>query len=414
MFLQVTEVNNDALELRCLETNLTIAKKWARNAINHIARVLNPVQFTSAFTDGTDALLHHTGIEEWDPPPPPTIQFMPDPKDVWKKDIPSTITKQDNKKQSPKQHSKRRYNNQSQDLDMDNNTTTTANTQSSYTQDTISELQNNSYQHQQTLENHIRRIDALDKQVESAKNYHQKVEDHNTRITEQETSTENISQRLQTLDDKVLEKFSAFSRNLATLEEEQQIQQRHSEQMTQDIARCSTQLPTITETMEEQQQQLIKYFRRQNKINAQHDKEIKKLRATQDTHQTMISTLQAIVLQLQNSSPSTPLSQQRVRKRLKPRIPAETSILEDSDMESDDKSELHQMHAIATLQNHSIEQLSFIAHQTMDESDIDDLPPWDDDSTENEESVVSTRDISTQEKEDIQDDPEHPHPGNDT
>jgi hypothetical protein len=184
--------------------------------------------------------------------------------------------------------------------------------------------------------------------------------------------------------------------------------------MARDIANCSTQLPTITETMEEQQKQLIKYFRKQNKINAQHDKEIKKLRETQETHQTMISTLQAIVLQLQNSSPSTPLSQQRIQKRLKPRVPAETSILEDSDMDSDNKSKLHQMHAIAALQNHSIDQLSFIAHQTMDESDIDDLPPWDDDSTENEESVTTTRDTSTREQEEIHDAPEHPNPGNNT
>jgi hypothetical protein len=50
----------------------------------------------------------------------------------------------------------------------------------------------------------------------------------------------------------------------------------------------------------------------------------------------------------------------------------------------------------------------------MDESDIDDLPPWDDDSTDEEKSVVDTRDISTQKKNDTQDDPEHPLPGNDT
>jgi hypothetical protein len=413
MFLQITEVNNDNLELRCLETNLTIAKKWARNSTTHIARVLNHIQYESAFTDGNDSRILFQDIEEWNPPPPPTIQFMPDPKDVWKKDIPKTITKQDTKKQN---NTKRRHQNQSQDQEYDNNTTTTVNTQSSYTQETISELQNNSYQHQQLLDTHIRKIEAIDKQLESSKRHQQTVEDHTKQIASQEATSASHTQKLLSLDRNLQEKFSSFSSNLATLEEEQQVQQRHQEQMIQDITQCAAKLPPIAETMEKQQKQLIKYFRRQNKINDQNDKELKKLRETQATHQTMITTLQAIVLQLQNSGPSTPLSQQRIRKRLKPRQPTETSIREDSDMESDDsKSDLHQMHAIAALQNHSIDQLSFIAHQTMGESDIEEeLLTWDDDTTDDEESVSTSRYQSTQEQENTQDAPEHPNPGEGT
>jgi hypothetical protein len=222
MFLQVTEVNNDDLELQCLETNLTIAKKWARNAITHIARVLTPIQYMSAFTDGNDQIKCQD-IEEWNPPPPPTIQFLPDPNDVWKKDIPKTITKHDSKKQN----NKRRQQNQSHDQEYDNNTTTTVNTQASYTQDTISELQNNSYQHQQTLDTHIRRLEAIDKELESTKKHQQTVEEHTQRITSQEAETAKQAQQLLSLDNKLQEKFSSFSSNLATLEEEQQIQQRH-------------------------------------------------------------------------------------------------------------------------------------------------------------------------------------------
>jgi hypothetical protein len=186
--------------------------------------------------------------------------------------------------------------------------------------------------------------------------------------------------------------------------------------MTQDISNCAVQLPTITETMEKQQQQLIKYFRKQNKINDQNNKELQKLRETQAKHQTMIATLQAIVLKIQSSGPSTPLSQQRIRKRLKSRNPTETSIREDSDMESDESnSNLHQMHAIAALQNHSLDQLSFIAHQTMDASDIEEeLLTWDSDSTDNDESASTLKDQSILLQENEHDAPDHPNPGEDT
>jgi DNA repair exonuclease SbcCD ATPase subunit len=411
MFLQITEVHNDVLELQCLEPNLHIAKKWARNALNHIARVLNPVQYVSAFTDSENTLIHSTTIDEWKPPPPPTIQSMPD---VWKKDIPRTISKQDGKKQP----SKRKTYTQAQDFDNDNNTTTTVNTQGSYTQDTISELQSNSYQHQQLIDAHNKKFEALEQKILHTDHYQQLVDSHTERLEEHESEMTAHTQRLNTLDSQTQEKFSSFTSNLATLEEEQQVQQRHQEQLARDIANCSTQLPTLTETMEQQQKQLIKYFRRQNKINAQTDNEIKKLRETQATHQTMITTLQAIVLSLQNSGPPTPMSQQRLRKRLKPRTQTETSILEDSDMESEvQPNELHQLHAITSLQNQSLEHLSFIAHP-MDDSTLDDelLLTWDDTSTENEDSTnLSSVDAQAQHNEqNDHEDPGLPNSGGDT
>jgi DNA repair exonuclease SbcCD ATPase subunit len=412
MFLQITEVNNDELELRCLETNLHIAKKWARNALHHIAKVLKPMQFTSAFTDFDIDRFHLSDTEPWNPPPPPAIKFVPDPNDVWKKDIPKTITKSDNKQQH-----KRRSNNTTNDHEYDNNTTTTVNTQASYTQDTISELQNNSYQHQQMMDTHAKRLDAIDKKIEKTENIQRSIDEHTSRIEKNESENATLHQRLLNIDTQMQEKLSKFTSNLATLEEEQQIQQRHQEQLTEDVARCSSQLPTITETLEQQQQQLIKYFKRQNKINKQSDAEIKKLRATQESHQKMIATLQAIVLSLQSNRPSTPLSQQRIRKRLKPRTPNETSIREDSDMGSDDNSdELHQLHAITTLQSQSLEQISFIAHQSMDDSTIEDdrLINWDDISIDNEESLTNFSLVETQIDEEEQDDPGHQKPGSDT
>jgi hypothetical protein len=84
MILQATEVNNDEIELRCLETNLHIAKKWARQAVHHISKVLNTTQFSSAFTDSDFVATNHLAVEAWNPPPPPTINYLPDPKNARK------------------------------------------------------------------------------------------------------------------------------------------------------------------------------------------------------------------------------------------------------------------------------------------------------------------------------------------
>jgi hypothetical protein len=182
--------------------------------------------------------------------------------------------------------------------------------------------------------------------------------------------------------------------------------------MTRDIQRHSTQLPSITESLETQQKQLIKYFRRQNKINKQTDDEIKKLRDTQNDHKTLIATLQAIVLAIQNTGPPTPMSQQRLRKRLKQKPKNDSSVLETSEIESED--ELHQIHAITSLQNNSIEQLSFI-YPKMDESTIDDdLIPWDNNTTDSEGSTADLSFIGTQDQDTTKDDLGEDNPGQGT
>jgi hypothetical protein len=86
-------------------------------------------------------------------------------------------------------------------------------------------------------------------------------------------------------------------------------------------------------------------------------------------------------------------------------------------MESDEQTdELHQIHAITKLQNQSLEQISFIAHQSMDDSTIEDdrLLNWDDISIENEESLPNFSVFETQNDEEKQDDPGHQIPGSDT
>jgi hypothetical protein len=182
--------------------------------------------------------------------------------------------------------------------------------------------------------------------------------------------------------------------------------------MSNDIASSSAQLPTILENMEKQHKQLLRYFRKQNKINKQTNEEVNKIRKTQATHQKMIATLQELVLSLQNTDLSTPQSQQRLRKRIKPRPTNNLSIKEDSDMESEVQNDkLHQMHAIASLQDNSISQLSFIDTPLMEVSGIEeDLLPWDDFSTNTEESEQN-QSLDTQNQDNHQDVPDHPRPG---
>jgi hypothetical protein len=112
----------------------------------------------------------------------------------------------------------------------------------------------------------------------------------------------------------------------------------------------------------------------------------------------MIATLQAMVLALQATTPSTPPSQQRFRKKRKPKTPESVqneSVLEDS--ESDNfNDELHELHAITAFQSESMEQISFIEHPTDITTVDDDLLKWDDLPTDSEdESMPSLSPLDT-------------------
>jgi hypothetical protein len=84
LFTHAQMVNQNEVELQCLATNKTIAKKWARNAKIHISRITIPIQYSSVFTEYEQLYGEHQHIEEWNPPPPPTLQFMPNPKQACK------------------------------------------------------------------------------------------------------------------------------------------------------------------------------------------------------------------------------------------------------------------------------------------------------------------------------------------
>jgi DNA repair exonuclease SbcCD ATPase subunit len=331
---------------------LSIAKKWAHQARYHIATKLIPIQYSSVFTEYDDLFQIPSHVKVWNPPQPPTIKFLPHPSEALKTDIPKTITGNNQKQAGKHQNTKRKSTTRSSNHELDNQTTTTVNTQASYTQDTISELQNTSQQHHQIFEEHKKRFDD-----------HNDL--HQQSITQQST-------RLATLDEQLTSQLSHMSQNIADLEEQQKIQQEHLDQHIRDTDIVAARIPTLTENMDTKQSQLLRFFKRQNNINKQTKKDLHRLQQNQATHQTMITTLQKIVLALQTTSPPTPLSLQRNRKKRKPRTPNETQVANDSeDMESDHHyNDLHQIHAIASLRDLSTEQISFIEQPSTELIDL--------------------------------------------
>jgi hypothetical protein len=227
LFLNVQQVNDNEVEMQCLTTNLTIAKKWAKNARIHIARILIPIQLSSVFLNYEDLYNESREVEVWNPPPPPVIEFMPNPSQPRKTQKSDNQNSRQNKPQSKTNLVKRKQVSYKAAIETDNNTVTTVNTQESYTQDTISELQNTSQQHQQTID---------DLQT--------KTQQHQQSIAAHEISIEEIDTTLKTHQ-------SNFNSRLATLEEEQQVQQRHHDKLQQYFTLHTQDMNTLSGNLDE-------------------------------------------------------------------------------------------------------------------------------------------------------------------
>jgi hypothetical protein len=353
LFLRVQPVNSYELEMTCLTTNLSIAKKWA---------ILLPIQLSSVFVQYDDLYNDTFDVEIWNPPPPPIIEFIQDASQARKTQ--KSDSKKSNKANPPQKSNdtKRKTMSYKSVVETDTHTITTVNTQDSYLQDTISDLQNTSQQHQQSIED----LQTCNQQ-------------HKNAINQQATKLDELESTVQT-------HRSLFNSRLATLEEEQQVQQRHHDQLQVEFNQHSSETQMLSANLDEQQQQLLKFIKKQNKINSHTARDVQQLQKTQATHQTMIATLQSMVLSLQNNEPATPQSHQRLRKKRKPKTPEQLQHASESeDMEDDD--ELHQLNAITTQQNSSIEQISFIAQSLMEQSILeDDFPSWDDSSSDDEQA----------------------------
>jgi hypothetical protein len=273
LFLNAIEVNDSDVEVQFATNNLAIAQKWTRNSLIHIARVLSPHSYCTAFispNDDFDYLLEET--EKWDPPSPPRIKLMPS-QNAWHNPIPSSIA--GSSKSMPKIKQYKNVINTGYDSDC--NTATTIATQISGSQDILSELQSDSQQHHEAIEAQSRRFDDLDVQVQT--------------------------------------RMHSFAQKMEFIEEEHKAQQAHHKKFIIQIDSLAKSLPMIMENIESQQTQIFDYFHQQNNINEKYAEEIKALRQSNSIQQQEISNFKKIINELHQRQPTTPSSLDHSKKK---------------------------------------------------------------------------------------------------
>jgi hypothetical protein len=269
--------------LEVTKSNLNIAYKWLEHATAHIARVLKSSDYTKVFALPQEFELLICDSPKWDPPPQPTITFLEAAKNPTPKSnqpIPKNITKQVGGKEL-KNKTKETTNTTA--ADYDNNTVTTVASQNSYSQNDISDLQSESRQHSQQLEDHIRRMNSIEL---------------------------NIKNDLNKINSKIL-----------TLDNRYKLLQKGQDTLFKDVENLAKDLPDITSTMNDQQQQLTTFIKEQDEKHQQQDEkdqqqqqEIETLRQIQFNQTKQIARLETL-LRMLPTQPPTPISQQKIRKK---------------------------------------------------------------------------------------------------
>jgi hypothetical protein len=162
-FLKRFTGNKGDVKVQFSTNNLAITQKWTRNALVHIARVLSPHSYCTAFESSNynfDYLMEET--ENWDPPSPPRLKLLPT-KNAWITPIPPSIS--GSSKSIPRTKQYKIMNTTGYNSDC--NTATTIATQMSVFHNILSKLQSNSQQHHEAIEAQSRRFDILDNQVQT-------------------------------------------------------------------------------------------------------------------------------------------------------------------------------------------------------------------------------------------------------
>jgi hypothetical protein len=220
-------ITNNTVEVQFKTSNLDTAQKSVRNAIPHIARVLEPFQYLSAFSTTEDITLLMQISDEWNPPPPPIINLYP--TNPWKNN--------ESKKSRPRKQNKSQSkgNNES-----DSYTTTTATTIQSTAQATVSDLHSDSA---------IQQI-SFNANNEEFNQFEQDIQD-NLKISNLRLITINMKQQeMSTI-------YSKFSHQINFL---------------------SQSLPSIVQNIEKQQTQLLSMINEPTNINNKYIIEIQSLR----------------------------------------------------------------------------------------------------------------------------------------
>lgn len=274
LFTLVQQISHTTIEVQFRTSNLVIAQKWTRNAISHIARVLRPYQFSSAFTTTADITIMIEITEEWNPPPPPIINLYP--SNPWGNNTTRNTKSRKSNKSSYSIHT-----------DLDSQSTTTATTIQSNALDTISDLHSDS---------------AIQHLTINANN----------------DTFNQVEQNIQ-------DTFSTFQQRLDIINSKQQEMSKQHENFSNQINFFSKSIPSIVHNMDKQQTQLLSMIDQQNTINKSYSNEIQTLRKQQNQQATVIQQLQQSIIVKTTNSHTTPNSLQHAKKKSR-------QSLDDSDM----------------------------------------------------------------------------------
>jgi hypothetical protein len=194
LYLQIFPPVHDLVEAHILTTNVSLAYEWERDCKSHIAKVIEKQDYNKIFNIPIEEQKKIVPSKEiWEVTPAPIIDFLvPQRKAAWKSPIPQTIQNPnssvalDTKSNTSmiSKHKQNKINN------TDTNTVITTTTYNSENIELISELQDESRQHLEYIEDHLHRIVILEAQIREL----QEIQTWKNRITrlESQISTFNI------------------------------------------------------------------------------------------------------------------------------------------------------------------------------------------------------------------------------
>jgi hypothetical protein len=273
LFLKIFPPVNNLIEVHTLSINTALAFEWERNAISHIAREIEPNQYNNVFSINSDDVNFILNADPWITPTPPEINFLVPLRKAWTSTIPKTIEQQSDIKTKPTSDPKLTLNNNDklkQKTRQQNSDAQTIATNTTYNSDTdiISDLQDESRQHSQFLDEHNKRISKLEANTSVLQNLKDwahrmsQLEESNTEIQERH---EFINSELNSITNETLPTITSTIQGhqiIITQLKENTIQQQ-MEQTERD--------KNLHKTIEEQQIKINKLFQLihilQNKLN---------------------------------------------------------------------------------------------------------------------------------------------------
>jgi hypothetical protein len=205
IYLQVFPPVNNLIEAHILTSNVWLAYEWERESIAHIAQAIDKQEYNKVFDlpiEEQNKII--PSPDTWQLNPAPEINFLvPQRKAAWKSQIPQTIqnednqsTVSDNKSHSSSTSKQKRIKHHQTDA----NTVVTTTTFNSESNDLISDLQDESRQHLEYIEEHRQRISILETQIQELR----EIQSWSTRISRLENQSSNFNTELKNISTNII------------------------------------------------------------------------------------------------------------------------------------------------------------------------------------------------------------------